>query len=690
VPKPAVTPTLAFDRVTVEYRSRSAVHRALTELSFEVAPGEAYGLVGESGCGKSTAAFAAMRYLGEGAHIAQGSIRFEGVDIGTLRPAELRALRGRRMAMVYQDPMSSLNPVMTIGRQLAEVPLLHGERDRKKAWDRAVALLSEVEIPDPQGIMARYPHELSGGQQQRVVIAMALMTDPTLLILDEPTTGLDVTVEAAVLDLVLRLRQRHGTAVLFISHNLGAVARVCDRVGVLYAGRLVEEGSVDEVFDDPRHPYTRGLLACLPSISGRSGRSLVPIPGSMTAEARTATGCGFAPRCEFAENRCSRSPVPLEPVPGSTAHRARCVRAGETVAPKILPVPVRGGPERESPSTLVISKLGKTYEVDGGLLRRRYRVEALKDVSLTVRHGSTLAIVGESGSGKSTIGRILLGLTEADGGAIRFDGVELGRTPLDRRPLDLRRRLQMIFQNPDSTLNPSHTIGFALMRPLRRLRGLSREEARREAIRLLELVQLPADLMSRRPDRLSGGQKQRVAIARALAAEPSLVVADEPVSALDVSVQAAVVNLLGELQARSRLSLVFISHDLGLVRHVADDVAVLYRGRVVEYGPVEAVFSPPFHPYTEALLSAAPSVEAAARGQTVRLRDPVPVHSTASSTSGCPFAERCPQRIAALCDETMPPRREVSPRHEIACHLTGGAAEGDRSADQPVLSEGAN
>lgn len=689
MPEPAVIPTLAFDRVTVEYRSRSTVHRALTELSFEVAPGEAYGLVGESGCGKSTAAFAAMRYLGEGAQIAQGSIRFEGVDIGTLRPAELRALRGRRMAMVYQDPMSSLNPVMTIGRQLAEVPLLHGERDRKKAWDRAVALLSEVEIPDPQGIMARYPHELSGGQQQRVVIAMALMTDPTLLILDEPTTGLDVTVEAAVLDLVLRLRQRHNTAVLFISHNLGAVARVCDRVGVLYAGRLVEEGPVHEVFRDPRHSYTRGLLACLPSISARNGRSLVSIPGSMTAEARTTPACAFAPRCELAEDRCRRSSVPLEPIPGSATHRARCLRAGETVVRKILPAPARGS-AREMPSALVISKLEKIYEVEGGLLRRRYRVEALKDVSLTVRRGSTLAIVGESGSGKSTIGRILLGLTEADGGAIRFDGIELGRTPLDHRPLDLRRRLQMIFQNPDSTLNPSHTIGFALMRPLRRLRGLSREEAHREAIRLLELVQLPADLMSRRPDRLSGGQKQRVAIARALAAEPSLVVADEPVSALDVSVQAAVVNLLGELQTRSRLSLVFISHDLGLVRHVADDVAVLYRGRVVEYGPVEAVFSPPFHPYTEALLSAVPSVEASARGQTVRLHDPVPIRSPASSTGGCAFAERCPQRISGLCDTTVPARREVAPGHEIACHLIGNAAECDRSRGQPILSEGAN
>ncbi len=665
-------PLLAFEHVRISYFTRAGELTVVPDLSFQLAAGEALGLVGESGCGKSTVALSIVRYLGRAGRLVAGRIRFEGRDLAALGDAELRRVRGRRIAMVYQDPMASLNPVLTVGRQLMEVPMLHDGLGPAAARARAVRMLAEVNLADPERVLERYPHQLSGGQQQRIVIAMALIAEPALLILDEPTTGLDVTVEAAVLDLVRALRQRHNSAILYISHNLGTVARVCDRVGVMYAGELVEEAPVRQLFTDPRHPYTRGLLDCLPTLGRDRHRApLAPIPGHVPPPGARPPGCGFAPRCGHVDPaRCLGGPIaPLE-IAAAPGHRARCVRAGEL--PRWTPdrdgTPPAGADAGRGETILRLEGLRKEYRPGGGGLGwRRGAVRALNGVDLAAARGTTLAIVGESGCGKSTLARILSGLETATGGRVRLGAVEVGTLAIDRRPRPLRRTLQMVFQNPDSTLNPSHTAGYAITRALRRLRGLPREESRREMARLLEVVQLPPELAARKPHQLSGGQKQRVAIARALAGDPEVVVADEPVSALDVSVQAAIVNLLGALQAGRGTTLVFISHDLAVVRYLADQVAVMYLGTVVEAGPVDAVFAPPSHPYTEALLSAVPVTDPDDRRPRILLEGALP--SATAVPRGCPFASRCPRYLGAPCDETPPPEQRLPGGHRIACHI---------------------
>jgi peptide/nickel transport system ATP-binding protein len=658
----------ACDSLTVEYSADGIRQRAVDNLSFHIDHGEAFGLVGESGCGKSTVALAIMRHLGPNGHVAKGTIRFDGIDLLGLGEGELRRIRGARIAMVYQDPLSSLNPVMTIGRQLMEVPLLHRTTDREIARQLVIQALSEVELSDPQALMSRYPHQLSGGQQQRCVIAMAMIAEPALLVLDEPTTGLDVTVEAAVLDLIDRLRRRRGTAVLFISHNLGAVSRLCDRMGVLYAGRLVEQGLLGQVFRNPRHPYTRGLLSCAPAVGvNRQGRPLTPIGGSLTEAARSAVGCAFADRCgHVVEGLCTSSPIALFSVAEEATHVARCIRS-ENLPPfawRQESVPSLAG--RVAAEMILEAKgVSKRYEVGGS------SIEALGGIEVELERGRTLAIVGESGSGKSTFARILIGLTAANDGELSFHGQDIARLPIAKRSRDMRQRLQMIFQNPDSTLNPSHTVGYALRRTVQRLRGFGRAEADAEVSRLLQLVQLPAEYAQRMPDQLSGGQRQRISIARALAAAPEVVVADEPVSALDVSVQAAIANLLQYLQERQKLSLVFISHDIALVRYMADHVALFYRGQVVEFGPADAVFAPPYHPYTQMLLAAVPDPDPDALHPRLALREPSPIRPS-EAQHGCPFMARCPYRIDGTCDSKDPPIVAPSLGHRIACHLSPG------------------
>jgi peptide/nickel transport system ATP-binding protein len=653
---------LVLDNVTIDHVGRRGTQRIVTELSLRIGAGEALALVGESGCGKSTVALAAMRYLPRGMRLTAGRILVDGRDLATASEAELTALRGNRVAMVYQDPMSSLNPVMTIGRQLAEVPLLHGERDAAAARARAIDMLREVRLPDAEAMMERYPHQLSGGQQQRVVIAMALMARPALLIMDEPTTGLDVTIEAAILELVRDLRAKLGAAILFISHNLGTVARVCERMAVLYAGRIVETGGTRDVFARPAHPYTRGLLAALPRLRQDGPRTrLQPIEGTLAAGDRARPGCAFAPRCGFAVERlCATGAIPLAPIGGDSDHAARCTRLGEIDA--LAPAPTLAGasPPADAPVLLAVRGLTKRYELGARTVR------ALTDVDLELRRGSTLAIVGESGCGKSTLARVLSGLVAASGGEARLAEIDIAQLTVDARPVELRRRVQMVFQNPDSTLNPSHSIGYALLRPLMKLRGLSRRAAQAEIGGLLETVRLSPDIAARKPHELSGGQRQRVAIARALAGAPDLVIADEPVSALDVSVQAAILNLLEDLRTRAAISLALISHDLALVRHMADWVAVMYLGRVVEYGPVAQVFAPPFHPYTSALLAVAPSPDPDQGPPGTILEGAMP--SASEEITGCVFASRCPQRMDGLCERVAPPVRRFG-SHVIACHL---------------------
>ena len=664
-------PILALENARISYFTRAGEVNVIPGLTFALAAGEAMGLVGESGCGKSTVALAIVRYLGRAGRIMGGRILFEGGDVAGLTSEALRAMRGRRVAMVYQDPMASLNPVMTVGRQLMEVPMLHEGLDERAARARALEMLAEVKLLDGESMLTRYPHQLSGGQQQRIVIAMALIAEPALLIMDEPTTGLDVTVEAAVLDLVRELRHRHGTSVLFISHNLGTVVRVCDRIGVMYAGELVEEGSIRQVFANPRHPYTRGLLDCLPSL-GRDKRQtpLVPIPGQVAPALARPAGCGFAARCAHVEpGRCTSQAIPVLPVAGEPGHAAQCVRAAELprwerrrAAADVV------AERRPGEVALRVEGLEKLYRPRQGLFGSgRAPVRALNGINFVVTKGETLAIVGESGCGKSTLAKVLSGLETASAGRVEIGGTEVASMRVESRPLSLRRSIQMVFQNPDSTLNPSHRVGYAIGRALRRLRRKAGGEPASEVTRLLGVVRLPAGLAGRRPDRLSGGQKQRVAIARALAGNPDVIVADEPVSALDVSVQASIINLLNEIQAERGATLIFISHDLSVVRYLADQVAVMYLGAVVELGPVADVFAPPFHPYTEALLSAVPVPDPDAQGARIVLEGPLP--SATEIPRGCPFTTRCPRRVGAICDETPPPEQMLARGHRIVCHI---------------------
>ena len=644
---------LSIDGVSVSYGAVPAVR----EVSLRIAPGEALGLVGESGCGKSTLAGAVLGSVPGKGRVTGGRILFDGENLAALTPRALRRLRGGGIGLVSQDAMSALNPAFRIGAQLMEALLCHRAMSRGEAQAACLAMLSEVGLPDPGRVMDSYPHRLSGGQQQRVVIAMALLPQPRLLLLDEPTTALDVTVEAGIVALLRNLCAAHGTALLFITHNLGLVAQLCDRVAVMYAGQVVEQGAVAEVFAGPRHPYTRGLIACIPRPDlPREAQNLAAMPGQAGPPGE---GCGFLSRCGFAVAACA-APVPLLAEDGRVV---RCIRWREVVdAPgAVLPVPRRSGP---AAPLLAVEGLDKTYRLTRGL-----SVQANRDLRFGVARGRTLAIVGESGCGKSTFARTLMGLEAASAGSIRFDGVELAGLAAEKRPGGLLRALQMVFQNPDETLNPSYSVGRQVARAVRKLGGRGTDVAGRTAA-LMAAVRLPAGLAGRRPQQLSGGQKQRVGIARAFAGKPLLVVADEPVSALDVSVQAAVTRLLLELQAEQGTALVVISHDLGFVRAVADTVVVMYLGRVIEAGSADQVFAPPYHPYTEALLSALPAAKVGAGGRRIVLEGDLP--SALRPPPGCPFHTRCPRRVGAVCDTEAPPERVTGDGHRISCHIPLG------------------
>jgi len=667
-------PILEMQNVCISYVIRAGRIDVVPNISFSLAKGEALGLVGESGCGKSTVAYAIMKYLGGAGRITEGKILFDGRDMARMSPAELRAIRGSKLAMVYQDPMSSLNPTMRIGTQLEEVPMIHMNASREEARQRAVKMLGEVNLPDPESIMERYPHQLSGGQQQRVVIAMALMAEPDLLVMDEPTTGLDVTVEAAVLDLVAQLRHKHDTAIIFISHNLGTVLRVCDRVGVMYFGELVEEGPIREVFANPRHPYTRGLLDSIPTMGAdKRSRRLSPIAGQVPSALLRPDGCGFASRCSFCDPAsCVSGEIPTISMSSAAAHHVKCLRINGLPEHRRFQVvaedPAEAVAAKESADVLTIDHLHKIYRQAAGPFGGEMReVRALTNIELAAQRGRTLAVVGESGCGKSSLAKVLTGIEVATEGKVKLIDWDIGSTSIEARSPAQKKSIQMVFQNPESTLNPSHTVGFVIRRALQRLKGLTTSEARKQAQDLLRQVNLPVEFSARRPRQLSGGQKQRVAIARALAGDPAVVIADEPVSALDVSVQAAIINLLIDLQDQRDTTLVFISHDLAVVRFLADSVAVMYLGRVVEYGTVEQVYAPPFHPYTEALLSAAPVAEVGKERTRIILEGTLP--STTKPIPGCAFASRCPRKLGGICD-TEPPPEQVTPQgHRILCHI---------------------
>ncbi|MBY3307746.1 ABC transporter ATP-binding protein [Rhizobium laguerreae] len=669
-------PVLDIQNLRIEFRGKSETVVAIPDLSFKVMPGESYGLVGESGCGKSTTAMAIMGYLGATGVVAGGSIRFNGKQLVDASAKDLRSIRGRQIAMVYQDPMSALNPVKTIGAQLAEVPLLHMGASKKDAMAMAEAMLADVRLPDPGDMMKRYPHQLSGGQQQRVVIAMALLAKPSLLLLDEPTTGLDVTVEAAVIDLIAELRQRYSTSLLFISHNLGLIAESCDRLGIMYSGEMVEEGTTSEVFRRPKHPYTRGLIDCIPDITGdKRSRTLAAIPGSIPLPQERPHGCLFGPRCSsFVSGLCDRPDLALEPA--AEEHLVRCVRWPEISAGEATVAPVETQMIARS-TAITLSDVNRLYPVG-----RRKTVKANEAVSFEAATAEIVALVGESGCGKSTLARIVTGLDKATSGEIRMAGENIAELQASERPRALLQQIQMIFQNPDSTLNPSHSAVFSIRRSIKKF-GIRKGKAEIEqrVRELLEMVRLSPAVADRKPNQLSGGQKQRIAIARAFAAEPSLIVADEPVSALDVSVQAAVVTLLLDIQREKHATMLFISHDLALVRHVADKVVVMYLGKIMEQGTVEEVFGEGAHPYTEALLSAirSPHPDEAPR-ERIRLSGETP--SAVNVPAGCRFATRCHRKLGSICDTAPPPLRKMSDTHEILCHID----QADLAARPSVLA----
>lgn len=652
----AVEPLLSVRNLNVQFRSNDRLLHIVRDVSYDVRAGELVALVGESGCGKSVSSLAVMRLLPDPRTVRySGEVRLEGRDCLRLPEEAMRRLRGRDIAMVFQEPMTSLNPLMTVGRQIMEPMLEHLGLDAAAARTRAIDLLTRVGVTDPQRRMDQYPHEFSGGMRQRVVIAIALSCNPKVIIADEPTTALDVTIQAQILDLLRSLVEESGVGLVLITHNLALVARYADRVNVMYGGRIVESGSVEDVLRRPRHRYTAGLLMAVPRLDQPRQARLHTIPGQPPSPARFPAGCAFSPRCNAATAACGS--VPTDTVAGGR-HYA-CFHPVVDALPQDGH-PAAAGSER-SPGETVLSVRGLTRHFS---LKRGALVRAAEDVSFDIPKGGTLGLVGESGCGKTTVVRTLLRLQDATGGRAEFEGRDI-LTAGKRELLALRRQIQVVYQDPSTSLNPRHRIGAILAEPLL-VHGLCKDqrEARTRVEELLDLVGLPAEMVERYPHQMSGGQRQRVGIARALGMNPKLIVCDEPVSALDVSIQAQIMNLLADLQAKLGLSYLFVAHDLAVVRHISDVVAVMYLGRVVETATRAELFSNPRHPYTKALLAAVPSFAAEAGAPEAKISGELP--SPLNPPSGCVFRTRCPMAVDA-CARAVPQSVAFSKTHHAAC-----------------------
>ena len=681
-------PVLECNNLCISYFTRAGEIPAVIDFNLTVNAEEAVGLVGESGCGKSTVAFAVMNYLGHNGRIVGGDVKFMGQSVLEMSEEDLRDLRGSLLAMIYQEPMAALNPSMKIAQQLMEVPMTHEDISPQEARERALKVLEDVRLPDPERIIEAYPHQISGGQQQRVVIGMSLLSNPKLLLLDEPTTALDVTVEAGVVEVVKTLARKYGTSLVYISHNLGLIRETCDRISVMYSGVVVETGTVHNVFNNMSHPYTNGLFSSIPlPATNKFERPLKAIKGQLPLPTERPPGCFFGPRCDFFEaGTCDNGDVPM--LDTAAGNQVRCKRLGQIdFAAAGGDVAVRENKLSSSTEkVLEIENLTKHYHIERRNLGKGKKsggsvVKANEEVSFSIPKGKTLALVGESGCGKSTLAKVLIGLEDATSGSVKLLDEDIAKTLVGKRNRKLIRANQMIFQNPFDTLNPSHSVGRQLTRVLRKLgSGATKEEVQNRVLELLDMVKLPRDFAIRRPRQLSGGQKQRVGIARAFAGDPALIIADEPVSALDVSVQAAVTELITDLQTENETTMLFISHDLSLVRYLADEVVVMYLGVVVEKGTTDEVFSPPYHPYTEALLSAAPIADTSIVKKKIVLSGELP--SPLNPPVGCPFSTRCPHHIGEICDTTKPPIQTFGDGHKVACHLDRSTLE----AMQPVFS----
>ena len=684
-------PVISVRDLTVSFASEAGAVHAVRGMNFDLYPGKTLGIVGESGSGKSVTSMAIMGLLDKNASV-KGSITYHGEELLNKSDFEMSEIRGKGIAMVFQDPLSALTPVFSIGDQIKEALVTHNPKmTEQQIHDRSIELMNLVGIPDPEGRLKSFPHEFSGGMRQRVMIAMAIANDPDVIIADEPTTALDVTIQAQVLEVLRKAQRETGAAVIFITHDLGVIAGVADDIVVMYAGRPVEKADVDSIFDHPAMPYTMGLLGAVPRSDRERNSRLVPIPGSPMNLVNMPKGCPFAPRCPLATDICHTTEPAMEPVPGRPGQFVACHRTQEIVSKGLTFHDVytvaeaakskfAGVPRDERKMVLDVKHMRKTFPLTaGGFLRRKIgEVKAVDDVTLDVREGETVALVGESGSGKSTTLMEIMAFKQPQDGEIEMFGTKLEHKMPREKRRELRSSVQYVFQDPMSSLDPRLPIYDILAEPMK-VQHYSKEQIRERIGELMRLVELNPDQVDRFPTQFSGGQRQRIAIARALSVNPQLVLLDEPVSALDVSIQAGVINLLEDLQNKLGVAYLFVAHNLSVVRHISSRVAVMYLGRIVESGDTEDVFEHPLHPYTQALISAVPVPDPKAERTRQRIVLEGEVPSPTETFEGCPFMGRCPlmpklsAEQQARCRGERPALRPYDTSrpsgHQVACHF---------------------